>query len=153
MNFQLKTDLKDQAILYMFILLFFAFLLFTRKTRTMSPLLALRRIFVVVVCILVFFVLHRFFFLFMLDRQIVSEIRRLFLKEPLFTNKYQTPHFRRINLNTKTDLLETCPWIEGQKMGMSGDSLHYGSEQPDSHFTISLGMSEMSEHANEQTNK
>ena len=76
-----------------------------------------KRVFFTICLVLVLFVVHRIFFLLMIDRQIFGEIRRHFIGGKLnrnYDNKYETPQFRRINVNTKTDRLQTCSWLDGK---------------------------------------
>ena len=54
----------------------------------------------------------------MFDRQVFGHLRRLLIKRPIssFENKYETPHYRKYNLGTKTNHLNTCSWLEGRSV-------------------------------------
>ena len=74
----------------------------------------------IVFFILAFFldhIFHRLSDLLMVDRQIFGEVRRSIFGSPSaeFHSIYETPHFRQINLNTKTNELPKCEWLEGKR--------------------------------------
>ena len=56
---------------------------------------------------------HRFWTQF--DHQAFGELRRYFVAAPRtnFRHKYDTPYYSRFNLNTKTNLMAPCGWLEG----------------------------------------
>ena len=132
----------------------------------MTRFYSLRRVSSLVVIVpLVLFVLHCFFFLSKFDRPPGGEIKppakeikppsskkQPPTNEQRVVNKYQTPHFRKINLNTKTERLKICPWLEGQ-LGRKALWSKWKKHRQNSHLIIDFPTSERCERTSERTSE